>query len=49
MPAYSGMLSAKEIELTAAYVYALAHPGSTVADSLARDTSALSRAAGEAR
>lgn len=49
MPAYSGMLSTKEIELTAAYVYALAHPGSTVADSLARDTSALPRAAGEVR
>ncbi len=49
MPAYSGMLSAKEIELTAAYVYALAHPGSTVADSLARDTSAVPRTAGEAR
>jgi mono/diheme cytochrome c family protein len=49
MPAYSAMLSTKEIELTAAYVYALAHPGSTVADSLARDTSALSRTAGGVR
>jgi mono/diheme cytochrome c family protein len=49
MPAYSGMLSTKEIELTAAYVYALAHPGATVADSLARDTSALSRTAGGVR
>jgi mono/diheme cytochrome c family protein len=49
MPAYSAMLSTKEIELTAAYVYALAHPGSTVADSLARDTSAIPRAAGGVR
>lgn len=38
MPAYSAMLSEQEIALTAAYVYALAHPGSTVADSVARDS-----------
>ncbi|HEY9428148.1 MAG TPA: c-type cytochrome [Gemmatimonadaceae bacterium] len=44
MPAYSAMLSEQEIALTASYVYALAHPGSTHpdsarADSGARDTS----------
>ncbi len=33
MPAYSDMLGPDEIALTAAYVYSLAHPGSTVADS----------------
>jgi len=33
MPAYSAMLSEQEITLTAAYVYALAHPGSTTPDS----------------
>ncbi len=33
MPAYSAMLSEQEIALTAAYVYALAHPGSSTADS----------------
>jgi mono/diheme cytochrome c family protein len=33
MPAYSGMLTAREIALTAAYVYTLSHPGSTMADS----------------
>jgi mono/diheme cytochrome c family protein len=49
MPAYSGMLSAREIEVTAAYVYALAHPGSTAVDSLTRGTSAISTAAGEVR
>ncbi len=35
MPAYAGMLDSGEIALTAAYVYTLAHPGSTVADSAA--------------
>jgi mono/diheme cytochrome c family protein len=46
MPAYSGMLSEREIALIAAYVYVHAHPGSTAAaDSghaagTARDTSA---------
>lgn len=30
MPAYSGMLSAREIELAAAYVYTLSHPNATV-------------------
>jgi mono/diheme cytochrome c family protein len=44
MPAYSSMLSEQEIALTADYVYALAHPGSTAAASApaegtARDTS----------
>ena len=44
MPAYSAMLSEQEVALTASYVYALAHPGSTHpdsarADSGARDTS----------
>lgn len=44
MPAYSSMLSEGEIALTADYVYALAHPGSTTRDSVpagqgARDTS----------
>lgn len=33
MPAYGAMLTSREIELTAAYVYALSHPGSTVPDS----------------
>lgn len=33
MPAYSGMLTSREIALTAAYVYALSHPGSTAPDS----------------
>ncbi len=33
MPAYSAMLSEQEIALTADYVYTLAHPGSTAADS----------------
>jgi mono/diheme cytochrome c family protein len=33
MPAYAGMLTAREIALTAAYVYTLSHPGSTAADS----------------
>lgn len=32
MPAYTGMLTADEIARTAAYVYALSHPGATVAD-----------------
>jgi mono/diheme cytochrome c family protein len=32
MPAYAGTLSADEIARTAAYVYALSHPGATVAD-----------------
>ncbi|HEY9448910.1 MAG TPA: c-type cytochrome [Gemmatimonadaceae bacterium] len=35
MPAYAEMLSEREIALTAAYVYALAHPGSTASDSAA--------------
>lgn len=44
MPAYSAMLSEREVGLIADYVYALAHPGSTVrdsvrTDSIARDTS----------
>jgi mono/diheme cytochrome c family protein len=40
MPAYSAMLGEREIELTAAYVYALAHPGSAVPDSARADSSA---------
>jgi mono/diheme cytochrome c family protein len=39
MPAYSAMLSEREIALTAGYVYALAHPGSTVPDSVRADSS----------
>lgn len=38
MPAYSGMLTPEEIELTAAYVYTLSHPGSTVPGSPAADS-----------
>lgn len=49
MPAYSAMLSTREIALTAAYVYALAHPGSTLADSGARDTTGRSPAPGPVR
>lgn len=49
MPAYSAMLSAKEIALTAAYVYAIAHPGSTKADSAVHDTSPRSPTAGGPR
>jgi mono/diheme cytochrome c family protein len=33
MPGYAGMLTAREIALTAAYVYTLSHPGSTAVDS----------------
>lgn len=40
MPAYSAMLSEREIALTADYVYALAHPGSTAPDSARADSSA---------
>ena len=43
MPAYAGMLTEREIALTAAYVYTLSHPGSIAPDSgaagrAARDT-----------
>ena len=40
MPAYSGMLSAREIELTAAYIYTLSHPGSTAPSSPVADSTA---------
>jgi mono/diheme cytochrome c family protein len=40
MPAYAGMLSAREIELTAAYVYTLSHPGSTAPNSPVADSTA---------
>jgi cytochrome c oxidase cbb3-type subunit 3 len=52
MPAYSDMLDSSEIALTAAYVYALAHPGSTMADSAthpANDSSRATDAAERAR
>lgn len=39
MPAYSAMLSEREIALTADYVYTLAHPGSAVPDSARTDSS----------
>lgn len=37
MPAYAGTLTPEEIARTAAYVYALSHPGATIADTT-RDT-----------
>jgi mono/diheme cytochrome c family protein len=40
MPAYGGMLTSREIALTAAYIYALSHPGSTVPDSASASGSA---------
>jgi mono/diheme cytochrome c family protein len=54
MPAYSSMLSESEIALTADYVYALAHPGSTTRDSVpagkgARDTSGRASPTGAKR
>ena len=33
MPAYTGMLTSRDMALIAAYVYALSHPGSTASDS----------------
>ena len=38
MPAYSAMLSERELALTADYVYTLAHPNSTVPDSARADS-----------
>lgn len=39
MPAYSAMLSEREIAFTADYAYTLAHPGSTRPDSVRADSS----------